>query len=114
MVENFKDHRGEVFILPFGNIELLFIKTKKNKKRGGHYHLCDQHHLVLEGTIVLHTVSKNCDTCQILKKGDFVTIKAEVPHYMVSLTNSWFVEWKDQIEKEPHNVPELRKLVEND
>ena len=105
-----KDSRGEVYSFRFNDEplrELMIMHTKAGAVRGGDYHSHRQYTLVLQGRIAI--IEKFSDDITIeyskgkvvipgekvhyLKEGDFRVFEPGIPHWLVSLTDSWFIEF---------------------
>jgi len=78
-----EDNRGEIFKFDIGEQEYLIIVTNKGCKRGGEVHDRNQYIVVLRGEIevMLYDVDSKTES---------------MSHYMTSLTDSVFLEWKGE------------------
>jgi len=100
-----EDSRGKVWSFKIGDVEYILFYTKKGGMRGGDYHSKRQYNIVLSGAIGLTILSKIFGEIPLtLKEGQSIAIQEEIPHYMISLTDSYVLEW--------HELPKTRKIYE--
>jgi len=95
-----KDHRGKIWRLEIDGKEYIIMETARGELRGGDYHQTAQHDLVLKGKILW--IEKTCLSCEegkgedtrVVKEGEEITSKPNVPHMMVSFGGpSLVLEW---------------------
>lgn len=97
-----EDNRGEIFKFDIGEQEYLIIVTNKGCKRGGEVHDRNQYIVVLRGEIevMLYDVDSKTESMSHrynpVGEGELVKIPTGIPHYMTSLTDSVFLEWKGE------------------
>lgn len=99
-----EDSRGKVWSFMIGDIEYILFYTKKGYMRGGDYHSAKQYNTVLQGKILFITKKLGMEFPNTYEDGQSVTTEKNIPHYMLSLTDSWMLEW--------HQLPKTRKIYE--
>lgn len=87
-----EDNRGSIFILEGLSdfSELKLIKTNKGYARGGCVHSQNEYFYILEGKLDLFIGS---EIYKNISSGFGIIISAYQPHYIVSLTDSIFMEY---------------------
>jgi len=110
-----EDSRGKVWSFMIGDIEYILFFTKRGCMRGGDYHSKRQYNLVLHGAIEFYRGYEilirgaihrdvGVETSDSYYGGQMTVTPANVPHYMVSTTDSYVLEW--------HELPKTRRLYE--
>lgn len=103
-----EDSRGKVWSFMIGDIEYILFFTKAGCMRGGDYHSRRQYNLVLEGAIdFIRLYVLSIDSTEMndsYYNGEMTVTPANVPHYMVSITDSYVLEW--------HELPKTRAIYE--
>ena len=108
-----KDKRGEIYILPIANQDLVFLITNKGYARGGCVHdINDEELLVLKGEIKYVIKGIQRDVVQICSEGMSVTAPKGVPHYFISLTDSVIMEWGATQEEKDKKYKPFRDIVD--
>jgi len=108
-----EDSRGKVWSFMIGDIEYILFFTKAGCMRGGDYHSRRQYNLILSGVIdfikgyeinIRGAIDRDVgvETEESYYSNDLIVTPANVPHYMISKTNSWVLEW--------HELPKTRKI----
>jgi len=123
-----EDSRGKVYSFRFNDEplrELMIMYTKAGAVRGGDYHSHRQYTLVLQGRLAIieryspevtidysgGKVTIPGEKVHYLNEGDFVVFEPGIPHWLVSLTDSWFIEFFEHPKTVSFYKP-YRKIVE--
>jgi mannose-6-phosphate isomerase-like protein (cupin superfamily) len=113
-----ENERGATYKILFEDKEYHLIKTVKAEMRFGHYHNLAQHVVVLQGRILMFT--KTCLICpegsgegmKIVEENEVMHVPANVPHKMVSWSQSIILEWFDGGALETTDYAEFKKQVD--
>jgi uncharacterized cupin superfamily protein len=87
--------------------ELVIVETKEGFARGGCVHTEDEFCTVVEGRIVLYFGT----CCEVVIPGNTVKIKANTPHYFISITDSVVMEWGPSPKFNEKNI-KMRAIVD--
>lgn len=99
-----EDSRGKVWSFMIGDIEYILFFTKAGCMRGGDYHSRRQFNVVLQGTIIFTTRRLGYDFPNTYLMGESAITEKNIPHHMLSVTDSWVLEW--------HELPKTRKIYQ--
>ena len=90
----FVDERGEIHTFEVDGAEFSVMLTKKGYARGGDHHKTRQYVAALRGSIDLHIrKSDGEEGVYTVNAGEHFVILKNLPHYMVSTTDSITIEW---------------------
>lgn len=106
-----EDWRGKVWSMVIGDLEYILFYTKDRCLRGGDFHTNKQYNVVLQGAIWFTKRNEfGIEEAMLLREGKAIVTDGGIPHYMMSIGESWVLEWhelpKDRTIYEPY-----RKLV---
>ena len=87
-----EDKRGSITEVTIDNTKFLLLKTNANYLRGGDYHDTIQYQYVILGRLELVYKKDNKIIRRIVKCGDTIKIKPNIPHYFRSITYSVMIE----------------------
>jgi quercetin dioxygenase-like cupin family protein len=108
------DIRGVIYELKQSELlQLKFLTLQKGYARGGHSHPYPERFFLLSGRVEFHIGSMSDEIVQEYDGGDTVTIEPDLPHYVVALTDSVFVEITSKGQAyEVVNYTPFRSIVE--
>ena len=122
----FTDRRGSIHAVtgePLNVPEVSFLETKAGLMRGGCIHSENCEHLtVIEGEIIYYWRGHSNRDWQVwnneygcfgltLKRGESITIDRNVPHFMLSVTDSVIIEWGCTEEEKKAKHEYFREIV---
>lgn len=97
----YNDERGGICqILSFPNSQINYLFTKKNAKRGSHYHKINhEYFFVISGKVEINAFNvNNTSECEkhIFKENDFFMVEKYVQHDFVFLEDTQMIVVYDQ------------------
>jgi len=114
------DHRGSVYCgMVNGEEKFLVVETKKEKRRGGHYHNIDTFHFVVSGKVTYYELQLDDKGQRIENKnevkknvsgGTLIQTPAFAVHMIKALEDSTIIEPLDK-NKETIEYAPYRKMI---